>query len=982
MDARFTILGPTGIRVGDRVETEWGRPKERALLAVLLTRPGSYVSAVELIDWIWSGRSELPRNPRQALYLYSSRLRTKLESLPDRVELSARNGAYRINVSRTSVDYFLFLGHVDRARGLAALGDHRQSLGEMRSAFAIWSRQVPLEDLSSERAKTWRHNVLVNRLMPAYDLLCKELLVLGEHQQVIDELDDLDPDYRVHHGLLKRRLYALYRLMRTEEASGLFLNVYAALRSELNDAAADSLREFHDGLRENRVEPVEPAAGAPPVLTPQQLPLDVPLFVGHEDRFTVLDRVASEAGLVLVSGQGGVGKTAFAVHWAHTRRARFPGGVLFVDLQGFSDGAALDASAVVDRFLLAFGGRPDRITNPDHRMAKLQSLVSGRRVLVVLDNARDTEQIHRLLPLFSSCLVIVTSRSRLSDLAVRLAPQRISIDPLDADAATRLLLDRIGDRAGSAGALAELTRVCSGLPIALKVLANHIATRPNVRLSAFVDHFRERGVLDIGTMHGPRAVFMQSLRALEPDARQLFRTIGVHPGPDISVDAAAAMVALPGQRVHEAFDVLVETSLLEQGSELDRFKLHDLLREFSCGLLDDPRERMTIERRMLDFYLRTAENADLVLFPEMVRVPTVQREGDVDGLEFEDASAAQNWCTAEAQNILAVVRFAVDTGNFSYAMRIPPLVETWLRHGMIAQMLAVLGLGLTAAKALGEPAAEAAADLMQQIGHTHLLRQQYRQAEHFVHSAHIAYLQAGGDQRSGIASCLHTGARILVATGNIQMGIDSHERALSLIREIGEAGLEIYFLFRAGEAYQKAFDYERAGSYYHKALLLSRAQGDEWAEATILQLLGSLSFSRERVDEARSFAEDSLWKYVGQRAIGGVGEVCALLCEIEAEAGDLWSAKQYARQAIRFCGRVGASLSEATALRVLARILARSGQRDGAIEALERARSLLIEQDADSAGQVASELDRLRAEIHLPVARSDSPVMDRDPEVR
>jgi tetratricopeptide (TPR) repeat protein len=301
---------------------------------------------------------------------------------------------------------------------------------------------------------------------------------------------------------------------------------------------------------------------------------------------------------------------------------------------------------------------------------------------------------------------------------------------------------------------------------------------------------------------------------------------------------------------------------------------------------------------------------------------------------------------------------------------------------MTAEMLASLHLGLAAAKVLGEPAIATAADLMQQIGHTHLLRQEYRNAEHYVHSAHIAYLQAGGDQKSGIASCLHTGARILVATGNTQMGIDSHERALSLVREIGEAGLEIFFLFRAGEAYQKAFEYARAGSYYHQALVLSRAQGDEWAEATILQLLGSLSFSRERVDEARTFAEDALWKYAGQLAVGGVGEVCALLCEIEAEAGDLWKAKQYARQAIRFCGRAGASLSEATALCVLARILERDGRRDGAIEALERARSLLFEQDADRAGQVASELDRLRVEIDLPVARSDSPVVDRKPELR
>ncbi|SDF96958.1 DNA-binding transcriptional activator of the SARP family [Lentzea fradiae] len=979
MDARFTILGPTGIRVGDRVDTQWGRPRERALLAVLLTRPGTFVPAAELIDWIWPDRSELPRNPKQALYLYSSRLRAKLESLPNRVELSTRNGAYRIDVGRKAVDYFRFLDQVDRARELSALGDHRQALSEIRSAFAIWRHQVPLQDLRSDRAETWRRNVLMNRLMPAYDLLCQELLALGEHQQVIDELDDLELDYRIHHGLLKRRLHALYRLMRTEEASRLYLTVHKALRAEPNDAAADSLRKFHDGLQKGRTESVKPAARAPEVLTPQQLPLDVPLFVGHEDKFAALDHVASEAGLVLVSGQGGVGKTAFAVHWAHTRRTRFPGGVLFADLQGFSDGAVLDAATVVDRFLLALGVRPDQITNPDHRMARLQSLVSGRRLLVLLDNAYDTEQIRQLLPLFSSCLVIVTSRSRLSGLAARLAPHRISIDPLGENAAARLLLDRIGERAENTEALAELTRVCSGLPIALKVLANHIATRPNVRLSAFVDHFRERGVLDIGTMHGPRAVFMQSLRALEPDARLLFRTIGVHPGPDISVSTAAAMVALPTRRVHAAFDTLVEATLVEQANDLDRFKLHDLLREFSSGLLDDPQERMLIERRMFDFYLRTAENADMTLFPGMVRVLTSSTGSEFGALEFKDASEAERWCMAEVQTVLAVVRLSVETGAYSYAVQIPPLMEIWPRRGMTAEMLSALRLGLAATKALGESSTEAAADLMQQIGHSHLVRQEYRQAEHYVHSAHIAYLQAGGDQRSGIASCLHTGARILVATGNIQMGIDSHERALSLIREIDERGLETFFLFRAGEAYQKAFEYERAASYYHQALMLARAQEDEWAEATVLQLLGSLSFSRERVGEARAFAQNSLWKYAGQRAIGAVGEVLTLLCQIEEEAGNVWEATQYARQAVRFCGHVGASLSEATALCVLARILGRAGRREAAVEALERAWPLLVEQDAERASRVAAELERLRSEIDLPEPRSGSPVFHPEP---
>ncbi|MDX8053520.1 NB-ARC domain-containing protein [Lentzea sp. BCCO 10_0798] len=984
VDARFTILGPTGIRVGDDVDTQWGPLKERAVLAVLLTRPGASVPASELIDWVWSDERELPKNPSHALHLYSSRIRNALESLPNRVELSVSNGAYRLNVPRSAVDYFQFRDHLDRARELARGGAHQQALTAIRSAFTIWQHQVPLEDLKSDRAASWRRNAQLNQQIPAYNLLCGELLVLGEYNAVLEALDDLEPDYLLHPVLLKRRLDALHRLMRTDEATQLYLSMHKAFRVDRNDVAADDLRKFHDKLQEHGVAHVEPAAGTANVPAPQQLPLDVPLFVGHEDKLAALDAMATQPGVVVVSGSGGVGKTALTVHWAHTRRSSFPG-VLFVDLQGFSDGAVLDASSVVDRFLQGLGVPPDRIANPEHRLAKLQSLLSGRRLLVVLDNVRDVDQIHRLLPLFSSCVVVVTSRSKLSGLAARLAPRRIPIGPLEAEEASRLLLDRIGERIGSGGELVELTRVCGGLPIALKVLANHIATRPGVRLGAFVDHFRERGVLDIGTMHGPRAVFMQSLRALEPDAHFLFRTIGAHPGPDISVSAAAAMASLPVCRVQEALDALVEAHLLEQAGELDRFKLHDLLREFSAGLLEDPGERTVVEHRMLDFYLRTAENADVRVLPAMVRVPTPDAGNDVRAIEFCDAASAHRWCTAEARNIVALVRFAIDAGHFEYAMQIPQLVgQIWLRQGLTAEVLDLLHAGLAAARSLGKAAEIGAADLMQQIGHTYLLRQEYGRAEHYVHSAHLGYLRAGGNQTSGIAICLHTGARILVATGNIPMGLDSHIRALALVRQLGESGrgLERIFLFRTGEAYQKAFEYEQAASYYHQALSLAQTQGDEASEATILQLLGSLSFARERTAEARAFAEDALRKHARQLAIGRVGEVCALLSQVEAEAGNSLKAKQYARQAIRFCGRAGASLSEATALCVLGRILGQADQRDGAVEALERAEAILLDLDPDRAGQVTSELRHLRAEIDIPAARVHSPVVERGSEVR
>lgn len=983
VDARFTILGQTGIRVGETVDTQWGPLKLRAMLAALLTRPGAPVPAAELIDWIWSDDDVPPKNPSQTLYSYSWRIRRALDSMQDRVELVVANGSFRLTARRESIDYFQYRDLVDRARDLARRGDHQQALDAIRRAFHVWGDQLPLEDLKSDRAEAWRSQARRTVQVPAYELLCSEYLVLGDYGSVLEVLDDLAPDHLAHPSLLKRRLEALYLLSRIDEATQLYLTTYQGFKAALNDAAAQDLREFHDRLRAHGVARTEPTTGAAGVLVPEQLPLDVPMFVGHEDKLAALDVMASRPGVVVVDGVGGAGKTAFVVHWGHLRRSRFPDGVLFVDMQGFSDGVSVDTSSVVDRFLQGLGVSPDRIVNPDHRLAKLQSVLSGRRLLAVLDNVRDMNQIHPLLPLFASGVVVVTSRSRLSDLAARLAPQRISIDPLNDDEACRLLVDRIGEHRGGCEELVELSRVCGGLPIALKVLANHIATRPEVQLGAFVTHFRERGVLGIGTMHGPRAVFTQSLRALDPDARLLFRTIGAHPGPGISVSAAAAMAGLPARRVHEALDALAEAHLLEQAGELDRYKLHDLLREFAAGLLEDAAERVAIERRMLDFYFRTAENADVRVLPTMIRVPTSDVDENVGALEFRDRATAHRWCTAEAQNIVALVRFAVSAGYFEYAMQIPQMVgQIWLRQGLTAEVLNVLHAGLAGAKALGESAAEDLADLLQQIGHTYLARQEFGRAEHYVHSAHLAYLRAPGDQTPGVATCLHTGARILVATGNVTMGIDSHERALTMVRMIGERGpgMEKVFLYRAGEAYQEAFDYQRAASYYHKSLVLAREQEDEASEATVLQLLGSLSFARERIAEARGFAEAALWKHAGLLAVGRVGEVCALLSEIELEDGKLFEAKQYARKAIQFCGRAGAPLSEATALHVLGRIHAREGLRDGAVEALSLAVALLADLQPERGERIAAELGELQLEIDLPEARKDSPAVKRDTE--
>ncbi|TWP54358.1 hypothetical protein FKR81_02080 [Lentzea tibetensis] len=947
------------------------------MLAALLVRPGLAATSAELVDWVWGADDDLPKNPKGALHLYSSRLRQVLENLPDQVELIVANGTYRLDVDRKTIDYFQFKARLERARDLARRGDHQQALDSVRNAFAVWRHQRPLDDLRSDLAEAWRRRAVVNVQVPALDLLCGEYLVLGECDAVLAELDDFAFDLFAHPALLKRRLEALHRLSRTGEATELFLQAHKAFRSDFDDVCARDLREFHERLSEHGVAPVQPPAAPVGVLMPRQLPPDVRSFVGHDAAFAALDEVAVRPCVALIDGTGGVGKTAFVVHWAHTRTERFPGGVLFADMQGFSNGSIVDAGIVVDGFLQALGVPPDRIANLEHRAARLQSLLSGRDVLAVLDNVRNTNHVQSLLPLLSSCVVLVTSRSHLSGLAARLAVHRVPIRPLESNDARRLLLESIGDGRRDRRELTELANVCDGLPLVLKVLANHIAARPAVLLSAFLRQFEDRSLLDLGALgdagpYGPKAVFTQSLRALNPEVGFVFRMIGLHPGPDVTVSVAAALTALPLRRVEAALDALVEANLLQQSGALDRFRFHDLLREFAVALNEDPAERAAVERRMVDFYLRTAENADVRVFSTLVRVPTPDGAEKVGALRFSDEESAQRWCVSERHNVLAVVRFAAEAGYGKHAAQIPQLVgQTLVRRGRLDDALTLLHAGLAAQDEDEIPV------LQHSIGFTYLQRQQYGLAEHFVHAAHIGFARRGYEK--GIAGCLHTGARILVETGNLALGIDSHERALAAVRRIDEPGLETAFLFRAGEAYQRSMDYARAASYYGQALALAREQQDADAEAKVLYLFGSLSFVRERTAEARDYVTAALAKQAQLYSIGDAGRSCVLLAEIELDAKRFREAKWTARTALRLCVRTGDLLGEATALHVLGRVLRLRPPLDGAIEAFERARAIFVDLlNRERAARISVELEELQVDPGMPGTRCGSPVIERD----
>ncbi|MEU3650051.1 NB-ARC domain-containing protein [Lentzea sp. NPDC034063] len=716
---------------------------------------------------------------------------------------------------------------------------------------------------------------------------------------------------------------------------------------------------------------------------PVQLPLHNPVFVGREDLLAKLDEITERPGLVTVSGAAGVGKTELVLRWAHQAQHRFPGGVLFTNLRGFCDGRALQHTIVAAQFLVGLGEPFDGIPASGPSAARLRSLLSGRKVLVILDNARDIEQVRELLPVLSECVVVVTSRSSLSGVAVRESPVQLSVPPLSPESSARLVTEHIGRRARvEHEVLTRLVKPFGGIPLALRVLVQHVVDHPAVRFADLLNDFsRKRRVLDLGlgsdtARCGLRAMFAQSVRVLDEDARRLFRLLGAHPGPDFGVEMTTALSGLPSAQAQHALDVMAGLHLLERPRS-QRYGFHRLVHEYAGDLIDHTTERFEAEQRLFSFYICSVYAAAQLLFfaPTRARVTIV----DDAGLDFTGEASARAWCISERQNIHALVRLGAQSGHHEHAAALSQLIgQVLLRYGFVDEALALMQFGLAAAASAG---AVHEAGVRHTIALAHLLRQEFALAQQHLHMAHAQFADTADD--IGLAMCLETGARIMLATGNVLTAIDSHERALSLIRSKGQASMEAAFLCNAGQAYNAAGAFDQAEIYYREALSLGSRSGDIARCGRALLLLGSLVFDQGRMDEAEMFLHVALSQLSKIHDLGAVGRTMDLLSQIEFDRAQIFEATQYARQAVKLCRRASDRSEEAEALITLGRILALTARYDGAAEAWEHAKAIYDDLEPSQAASLADALhdlgSRLRAANEVTMTTPRGEVAPRHP---
>jgi DNA-binding SARP family transcriptional activator/tetratricopeptide (TPR) repeat protein len=891
---RFIVLGP--VRAWrDGVELELGPPKQRALLAFLLTRTGQPVAVHEIVDVLWG--QDPPDSAVNVVHRHVGALRRLLEpDLPTRAasrRLVRGSGGYRLDLGTDDLDLLRFRALREEARRLAEEGSPKPATELLIEALTLWRGPVASGIASQIRAH------------PVFTAVDREHLVAvkeasetaidagaGLTERVLITLRQAAAHHPLDEVLQARLIVVLAATGHQAEALDVYRTVRTRLADELGLDPGPELRAAQGQvLRQNVPLPAASVDGRPgtgsvasgpadssslpdssgsapaeaaaagqasadqyiPKVRPAQLPADLSAFTGRRSELARTHALLPEEGdrpaavvISAIGGMAGVGKTTLAVHWAHEIAHRFPDGQLYVNLRGFHPtGSIMTPGDAIRTFLDAFGVPSHRIpAGLDAQAALYRSLLAGRRVLVLLDNARDTEQVRPLLPGAPGCLVIVTSRNQLHGLIAGEGARPIELDVLTVREAREFLTRRLGAvrTAAEPAAANEIIDLCGRLPLALSIVGARATVNQAFSLASVAAELREsHGSLDAFAVDDPvtdaRSVFSWSYSTLSAGAARLFRLLALHPGPDGSAGAAASLAGLPVREVRPLLSELVRAHLLTEHAP-GRFVFHELLNAYAAELTraeDGKDVRLDTLHRMLDHYLHSAQAADSLLAPHRERITLPAPCPGANPVRFTDKGQAADWLDAEHLVLLAAVHQEARRGSGAHCWQLAATLELCLdRLGRWQEQLAVQAVALASAQRLGDLAGQA---------HTHrALGFAYGRLDHrgeaYEHLLRALELFDEVDDPISKGRVHRYLAFLCNKFGRHVQALDHYRQAFALYGPGGRCGAHGRIFNEVGWTHILLGEYEKALDQCRQALAVGQEVGDRDGEAAAWDSLG------------------------------------------------------------------------------------------------------------------------------------------------
>jgi DNA-binding SARP family transcriptional activator/tetratricopeptide (TPR) repeat protein len=858
------------------VPVDLGHSRQRCVFAVLLAEANRPVSVTQLLDRVWADRH--PKHPRAALSGYLSRLRTLFAGLPH-ITLARVPEGYRVTVDPDRVDLHRYRRLVAEAR---STDDAAVAVKVFNEALREW-RGEAFATLDTPWFVAARKELEADRLAATLDRN-DAALDLGWHADLLAELILLADQHPFDERLAGQLMLALYRSGRQADALYHFDRLRMRLADELGADPGPELRALHGRILRTDASLVPPEANAvrgtrDAVIVPRQLPAAPSSFVGRARELADLDAsISAERTRMVIHaiwGAPGVGKTTLALRWAHRAAYRFDDGQLYLNLRGFDPGApAMTASEALLVLLDALGVSARQApVGVDAQAALYRSLLAGKRVLLVLDNARDADHVRPLLPGTAGCAVIVTSRTRLTGLLVGEGAHPISLDVLTTDESRALLADRLGlQRAAAAPeAVDEIVAQCAGLPLALAIVAARVTAQPNLTLDGVAAELRKATdpvavLADTEPTVDVRAVFSWSYHRLRPDTARLFRLLGLHPSPQVGLAAAASLAGTTVDAVHPLLAELARAHLVTEPTPR-RFLLHNLIHAYAgalAGELDEATERGAATVRMLDYYLHSGHTAAVAIHPHRHPIVLPPPAAGTQLAEISGLEQARAWFTSEHDTLLAAIPWAARHRFDRHAWQLASTLSDYLdREGYRQQGLAVHETALQAARRLGDTAAEAA--VLRAMGRVSSSLHRFDDAEAHYRQALDLYRGMGDQFGQGQA---HLGISwVLEHQGCITKAIEHDQRALDLFGAANHTVGRARALNHLGSHRMIAGDYRQALDDCQAALTLFRRLDDQLGEAATQDSIGQaylcLGQHAEAVDRLRHSAH--LLRELGDR---------------------------------------------------------------------------------------------------------------------